>query len=235
MILQKTKVMMKTRLQAVLFDYDGTIANTDLIHLDCWNHLLAKYNIRFEPGFYSLNCAGVSTDHIAQRVARDYPAAGLSPTRLAADKDTLYEDWMNQKTTPLMPGVPEMLTFLSQHDIAVAIVTGGPLGAITRTLETHGIAHHFRTFVTREDVTHGKPSPEGYLLGLQRLQLPASSALALEDTAGGVRAAKAAGLIACALPHLFTRNHDFSSADVVYHDMHQAITWIKEQFLEAAR
>lgn len=222
---------MKPTLQAVLFDYDGTIANTDLIHLDCWNHLLAKFQIRFEPDFYALNCAGVSTDHITLRLARDYPAAGLSPTHLAADKDALYEAWMNLKTVPLMAGVPEMLTFLSQHDIAAAIVTGGPLGAITRTLETHGITHHFRTFVTREDVTKGKPSPEGYLLGLQRLQLPAQSALALEDTAGGVLAAKAAGLIACALPHVFTHNHDFSSADGVCHDMHEAITWIKGQFL----
>lgn len=222
---------MKTRLQAVLFDYDGTIANTDLIHLDCWNHLLAKYQIRFEPEVYALNCAGVSTDHITLRIARDYPTAGVSPTRLAADKDALYEDWMNLKTVPLMPGVREMLTFLSQHGIAAAIVTGGPLGAMTRTLATHGLAHHFRAFITREDVTKGKPSPEGYLLGLQRLQLPAHSALALEDTAGGVLAAKAAGLITCALPHVFTRNHDFSSADVVCSDMHQAITWIKAQFL----
>ncbi|GIK37904.1 MAG: haloacid dehalogenase [Chloroflexota bacterium] len=223
--------MMKTRLQAVLFDYDGTIANTDLIHLDCWNHLLAQFQIRFEPDFYVLNCAGVATDHITLRLARDYPAAGLSPTRLAADKDALYEEWMNRKSVPLMPGVPEMLTFLLQHGIAAAIVTGGRLGAMTRTLETHGIAHHFRTVVTREDVIHAKPSPEGYLLGLQRLQLPAHSVLALEDTASGVLAAKAAGLITCALPHVFTRNHDFSTANVVCTDMHQAITWIDEQFL----
>lgn len=222
---------MKTRLQGVLFDYDGTIANTDFIHLDCWNQLLAKFQIRFEPEFYSLNCAGVSTDHITLRLARDYPAAGLSPTRLAADKDALYEAWMGIKTAPLMPGVPEMLTFLSEQGIAAGIVTGGPLGAMTQTLETHGIAHHFRAFVTREDVTHGKPSPEGYLLGLQRLQLPAHSALALEDTAGGVLAAKAAGLMVCVLPHVFTRNHDFSSADVVCQDMYQTITWIKGQFL----
>jgi HAD superfamily hydrolase (TIGR01509 family) len=227
--------MMKSQLQAVLFDYDGTIANSDLIHLDCWNHLLAEFQIRFEPDFYSLNCAGVSTDHIAQRIARDYPVAGLSPTTLAADKDALYEDWMNVKTAPLMPGVPEMLTFLSQHNVAAAIVTGGPLGAITQTLETHRIAHHFRTFVTREDVTKGKPSPEGYLLGLHRLQLPAHYALALEDTASGVLAAKAAGLIACALPHLYTRNHDFSSADGMCSDMYQAIIWIKEEFLRTGK
>lgn len=226
---------MKIRLQGVLFDYDGTIANTDLVHLDCWNHLLAQFQIRFEPEFYSLNCAGVSTDHIALKIARDYPAAGLSPTRLAADKDALYENWMDIKIAPLMPGVLEMLNFLSQYSIAVGIVTGGPLGAMTRTLEAHGIAHHFQAFVTREDVTRGKPSPEGYLLGLQRLQLPAHSALALEDTAGGVRAAKAAGLIACALPHVFTQNHDFSPADAVCSDMHQAITWIKAQFLEIGR
>lgn len=51
---------------------------------------------------------------------------------LAADKDALYEDGMNLKTV-LMPGVPKMLTFLSQHNIAAAIITRGPL-------ETHGIA-----------------------------------------------------------------------------------------------
>lgn len=222
---------MKNRLQGVLFDYDGTIANTDPIHLDCWNHLLAKFSVSIDKEFFSLNCAGATSDHIATRIATKNPNAGLSPANLAADKDALYEEWMNTKTAPLLPGVHEILSYLSQHNIAMAIVTGAPWAAIAHTLDDHEIAYYFRVLVTREDITIGKPSPQGYLLGLHRLQLSAVSALALEDTASGVLAAKAAGLLTCAIPQMFTRNHDFSSADVVFSDMNHAVAWINEQFL----
>ena len=224
---------MKTRLQGVLFDYDGTIANTDLIHLDCWNFLLAKFRVSIDKDFYSLNCVGATSDHIAARIAGANPDAGLSPANLAADKDALYEEWMNTKPAPLLPGVSEILGWLSGHDIAAAIVTGAPLAAIVRTLENHGIARHFRVLITREDITIGKPSPQGYLLGLKRLQMSAISALALEDTVSGVQAAKAAGLLTCAIPQALTRDHDFSSADVVCSDLNHVVDWINEQFLEA--
>lgn len=224
---------MRSPIRAVLFDYDGTIANTDILHLECWNTLLANSALHIDEAFYAQRCAGVSTDGIAAMVAEQHPYARISPALLAAEKDALFEEWMLSRPAPLMPGVPEMLALLARHQIPAAIVTGAPLGSLTQTLEQHGIAHHFRTIVTREDVAMGKPSPQGYLRGLQLLQIPAASALALEDTASGVLAARAAGILTCAIPHRFTSSHDFSQADRVCPDMRHAAAWLEAQLPSA--
>jgi beta-phosphoglucomutase len=222
---------MTPELRAVMFDYDGTIANTDLIHMECWNALLARSQASIDEEFYSRRCAGASTDTIAARLAERHPEAGISPPAIAAEKDALFDAWMDERAAPLMPGVPEMLSLLARHQIPAAIVTGAPRSSLVRTLEQHGIAQHFRAVVTREDVAQGKPSPEGYQRGLRLLQLPAEHALALEDTGGGVRAAKAAGLLTLAIPHRFTRGHDFTPADLICRDMHHAASWVAARLL----
>lgn len=223
--------MSSPRLQAVFFDFDGTLADTDQVHLDCWNQVLEKYQVHFDQESYSLHFAGNSTDVIAQWLIQSTPAINIPAERLGAAKDDLYEDWMRGKPTPLKPGGLELIGSLAAQGIDTAIVTGGPLGSITSTLEHYGIANSFKAFVTREDVSLGKPSPEGYLLALHRLQVSADSSLAIEDTNAGVRAAKSAGLTTCAIPHRYTRHHDFTPADIICSDMHHAANWILETFL----
>ncbi len=220
-----------SRLDAVLFDYDGTIANTDQLHFDCWNQMLAAYAVSIERAYYAVHCVGATSAHIAARIASDHGIDVSASAAMAARKDALYEAAIAVEPVPLMPGMHELLELLARHSVVAAVVTGAPSAAIRRTLDDHGIADAFRIFVTREDVTVGKPDPQSYLLGLQRLGVAADRAVALEDTASGIRAAKAAGLWACAIPHAFTHDHDFSSADTVVHDLRHAAERIGERFV----
>lgn len=223
--------MSSARLKAVFFDFDGTLADTDQVHLDCWNQVLEKYNVHFDQETYSRHFAGNSTDVIAQWLKKSIPSIHTSVESLGSAKDDLYEDWMRGKPTPLKLGGPELIASLVNQGIDTAIVTGGPLGSIIGTLEHYGITNSFKAFVTREDVSLGKPSPEGYLIALHRLQVNADSSLAIEDTNAGVRAARSAGLTTCAIPHLYTRHHDFTPADIICSDMHHAANWIQETYL----
>lgn len=223
--------MSSPHLQAVFFDFDGTLADTDQVHLDCWNQVLEKYRVHFDHEAYSRHFAGNSTDVISQWLKNSISAINDSAEILGAAKDFLYEGWVQDNPIPLKPGGLELIGYLAAQGIDTAVVTGGPLGSIMGTLEHYGITNSFKTFITREDVSLAKPSPEGYLLALHRLQVSANLSLAIEDTNAGVRAAKSAGLTTCAIPHRYTRNHDFSPADIICSDMHHAANWIQENFL----
>ena len=207
---------------AALFDYDGTLVDSDAAHFACWNQALAAFQVAIDEDFFATYCVGALTLHITEQMKQIFPSISISAQALADEKDERFEQWIAAKTLPLCPGVPEMLGFLADQQVAIGIVTGAPLAGIEKTLRDHDIARFFSPIVTRESVARGKPAPDGYLLGLQQLNLPGQAAVSLEDTRIGVLAAKAAGLRAFAIPSRFTAQHDFTAADVVCRDMHEA-------------
>jgi beta-phosphoglucomutase len=209
-------------LQAALFDFDGTLANTDDVHLACWNLVLEKYAAVIDAGFYAQHCAGALTQHIAAQIAQYFPKLPIVAGVLAQEKDQQYEQWVRAKPVDLLPGARELLVYLYERHIPSGIVTGAPLAAIQKTLEDHTLLPFFSIIVTREAVARGKPAPDGYLLGMQGLGASARHAVSFEDTSAGVLAARAAGMSAFAIPGPFTRGQDFSAADVVCQDLFEA-------------
>jgi beta-phosphoglucomutase len=209
-------------IEAALFDYDGTLADTDSVHMACWNDALRPHAATLDLAFYSRHCSGALSLHIAEEIIRTFPTVRLTPAELAADKDSRYEEWIALKPIPLMRGARELLEFLKTRGIRTGIVTGAPLAAITRTLHENGVWDFFEIKVTRENVSRGKPAPDGYRLGLEKLTVPPECSVSFEDTRSGVLAAKAAGMVSLAIPNAFTASHDFSAADHRCDDLFQA-------------
>jgi len=206
-------------IKTALFDFDGTLVNTDAAHHACWNLSLAQYGVSIDAPFFGAHCAGSLTPDIARHIKQVFPAVSASVEAFASEKDGRYVDWAESNTLPLMVGVREMLAFLAEKEIILGIVTGAPLTAIRKTLDQNGISGYFSTIVTRENISRGKPAPDGYLLGLERLGAVGQEAVAFEDTSSGVQAARAAAMTAIAVPQVYTLNHDFSAADFVCRDM----------------
>jgi len=107
-------------------------------------------------------------------------------------KDELLRTLSDEVRT--IPGVVEFLDHLSQAGIRMALATSASRQRACGTLNELGIAHHFETIVSGDDVEAGKPDPAIYRLAADRLQLAPSSLLAVEDAVSGVRSATAAGL-----------------------------------------
>ena len=209
-------------LKAALFDFDGTLVNSEKIHLDSWNLALEKYGAAINERFYSAHCAGNGTPKIAERIKKEFPTVGVSTLELASEKDAIYEQAIATQAVPGMPGVKEILVFLAEKKIVTGLVTGAPLGGIQKTLDDLDISHFFQIVVTRETVTRGKPAPDGYLAALAGLGIRGSEAVSFEDTQSGVQASRAAGIKSFAIPQKYTAGHDFSAADVVCKDMFEA-------------
>ncbi|ALF54578.1 hydrolase [Nostoc piscinale CENA21] len=177
-------------LAAVLFDLDGTIVNTDPIHYQAWQQMLADYNIEIDEKFYKSRISGRLNPEIVKDILPQLlPAEGQ---KFADDKEALFRE-LASHLQPLS-GFTELLAWTETHQLKRALVTNAPRLNVEFVLEVLGIKEAFHTVVLAEDCTAGKPDPTPYQVALNKLQINPEKAIALEDSPSGIRAAVAAGI-----------------------------------------
>ena len=183
---------------AYLFDCDGTIVDSMPVHYIAWQKMLAPYNCPFpEEQFYGLG--GLPVERILHMLNEQH---GLSmPVReVAHAKELHYQGLMHT-----IEGIPEVLDEIHAHHgrIPFAVVSGSPRDSVIGSLKTLGILDKFETLVCAGDYTHGKPSPEPFLLAAERLNVDPKKCLVFEDAQPGIDAAIAAGMqyVRIPLPH----------------------------------
>lgn len=214
-----------TSLQALLFDHDGTLVDSEPLHHQFWVQALQPLGVHLSEEEYRLHDAGLPTSTNAVKMVARYQL-DLDPAALAAAKHQAEADFLAKHAFPLMPGALEVLHSCQALGLRLALVTGSGRAGIAATLRVYGLESLFSAVVTREDVTHSKPAPDPYLLALQRLQLSAAQTLALEDTEHGVAAATAAGIRCVAIPNAMSQHHNFALAHSVQPSLNAAWAWL---------
>ncbi|GAA3491357.1 HAD family phosphatase [Streptomyces cremeus] len=174
---------------AALFDLDGTLIDSEPRSQELWRRLFAAHDIALAPALLASFGGRRGADVIAEHLHRFGP--GLTPDDLRADLRRLDEE-TGLPEVRLKRGARILLTRLRDAGIPTALVTSGGLTYATHHLTRLGI-DHFTTLVTADDVTHGKPDPEGYLLACRRLGVDPRQALVFEDSTAGIQAARASG------------------------------------------
>jgi beta-phosphoglucomutase len=184
--------------KAILFDFDGVIADTDNHHIAAWQRTLAVMGWQV-------------ADEVAAR------SAEIDDSKFVADlfaergiSEGKIEGWVVRKqgltvqmlkeSPRLYPGVAELVREL-QGRARLAIVSGTWRENITAVLDAVGLADCFDTIIGKDDVIAVKPAPDAYLLALKRLRLVGKSTVALEDSPTGLTSARAAGIRAIAVGH----------------------------------
>lgn len=219
---------MSVPLQAVLFDHDGTLVDSELIHFQLWLEVLQSFGVSLSLGLYKERYAGLPTPaNAADMVARF--KMKLSAVELADAKNLITSDFLARGAFPLMPGAHSAVESFNGFGLKMAVVTGGARHGVDASLKEHALSDYFDTIVSCDDVRASKPSPDCYLLALERLGLPAQACVAIEDTEAGLKAAKAAGLICLAIPTLISKHQNFSAAEKTFHGMDEATRWVKRQ------
>ncbi|MBU7586627.1 MAG: HAD-IA family hydrolase [Nostoc sp. TH1S01] len=177
-------------LAAVLFDLDGTIVNTDPIHYQAWQQMLADYNINIDEKFYKSRISGRLNPEIVKDILPQLsPAEGQ---KFADDKEALFRE-LASHLQPLS-GFAELIAWTETHQLKRALVTNAPRLNVEFLLEVLGIKEAFHTVILAEDCTAGKPDPAPYQAALNKLKINAEKAIALEDSPSGIRSAVAAGI-----------------------------------------
>lgn len=174
-----------------IFDLDGTLIDTMPLHYRAWDEAMRAAGLECpldEELFYSLG--GVPTLKVAGLIAKHY---GLSVDPLAVfhHKESLFKAL--QKDAKLIePVVAFAREAAKTHPVSIA--SGGPRDIVRRSLELAGLVPLFKVVITPEDVAHGKPAPDMFLLAAKRMGVPPEKCLVFEDAEPGMRAAEAAGM-----------------------------------------
>jgi len=207
--------------EAVIFDFDGVIVDTEPLHYAAFQRLLEPLGLGFSWGEYVDTYMGFD-DRDAFVEAFKAKGTGLSATALQGfidRKADLFQEIIRDGISAY-PGVVDLIRGIRDSRTPLAISSGALRSDIGPILETLGIADCFDVIVTAEDVARSKPDPECYRLAharlneSRRLDLTPGQVLAIEDTPAGIAAAKGAGLRVIAVTNSYPAAH-LSQADLI--------------------
>ncbi|MBR0986246.1 HAD family hydrolase [Bradyrhizobium liaoningense] len=187
MIEAKTEAMSR----ALLFDIDGTLADTDPLHLKAFNQVLGPRGHVFDHARFSRELQGFANVSIGERFLPDE-----APERRALildEKEEVFRALVAGQIEPL-PGLMALLDRADAAGIPMVAVTNAPRLNAELLLSGLGITHRFKALVIGAELPHGKPHPLPYQEGLRFVGASAEASIAFEDSRTGVQSATAAGI-----------------------------------------
>lgn len=189
------------------------MVNTEPLSRQAWDQVLAPYGQRLDDATYG-HMVGLRTAESAQLVTEAYDLP-LTAADLVAEKMRIWATiW--QQGVPAMPGLQLLHQALARRDVPWAVATSSPRLYAEQILQHLGVDTSCRAVAAGDEVPHGKPAPDIYLLAAERLGVAPPRCLALEDSIPGGKAAQAAGMKLVAVPGFPATAADFSFSDYVF-------------------
>lgn len=200
------------RVMAMVFDFDGLLMDTESTSMQSWQYEWRQHGLELDLSTFWVNHGGdVSDERYRQLAAAVGPSydRDVSHARRVAYRDDLI------RGLGLRPGLEAWLGDARAGGFQLAVASSSPRRWVLTLLAGIGKQGYFDTFACGDEVTLPKPSPQVYQLALERLGVAAGQAVAVEDSAHGAVAARAAGLRCIAIPNAHAAPDSFDAADLV--------------------
>jgi HAD superfamily hydrolase (TIGR01509 family) len=214
-------------LRALIFDVDGTLADTEELHRKAFNQVFLNYSVDWEwtPGVYAelLNYSG-GVDRLFAYVQRSGMTASEKAylteivPMLHREKTQIYTDLVHDTAVRARTGVARLVAEALASNLKVALVATSAFGDVRGLAQAtlgEKIASALDPIVCIDHVAHKKPAPDLYHLAVNQLRIPAEACVAFEDSANGLAAAKQASLFTIVTPSRWTASQDFQGADLI--------------------
>jgi HAD superfamily hydrolase (TIGR01509 family) len=196
---------------AVIFDMDGVLVDSEPMHVDAMREILAPYGVAYDDRenqeFFG------RTDLEVFRVLRARHRLPLDEGELTRRRTALLIRLTRERAAPPMPGVPEVPRKLDGLGYRLAVASSSAPELIRVTVDQLDLAPELRELVSGVEVGRGKPAPDVFLEAARRLRAAPARCLVVEDSRNGLLAAKAAGMACAAIPCPATRHESFAEAD----------------------
>ena len=188
-------------LKAAIFDFDGVISDSEILHFRAFNQMLAQYGIEITIKDYYKTYLGFN-DADCYKLLIHQGLLKIDEQQiddLVKQKKQIFEK-LAKTEGKIIEGVRDFLIMLEDNDMPMAICSGSLLTEVEMVLEEARLRHLFEVIVSADHVKKGKPDPEGFLLTLQRLNenleeaITGNQCIVIEDSHWGLEAAKAAGM-----------------------------------------
>jgi beta-phosphoglucomutase family hydrolase len=176
----------------VIFDWDGVIVDSSRAHEAAWELLGQEAGRPLPEGHFKLGF-GRKNDEIIPHIL-GWPVAAEEIVRLGRRKEELYRQVLRERGITPLPGVREFLIALKAAGIPCAVGSSTERLNIDTIMAGIGLGEYFNTIVSADDTTRGKPDPQVFLMGAQRLGVPPKFCVVFEDAFAGLEAARAGGM-----------------------------------------
>ena len=181
--------------EAYIFDCDGTLADSMMVHYEAWAAVFSRHGIDFDPVLY-YELGGMPARELIPLLGQKF-GVQMSVEETVQAKEMHYLANVS-KVTPIH-GVIEIAR-KARGTLPMAVASGGGRPAVTSTLKHLGILDWFEVCITSEDVAQGKPAPDCFLKAAMVMGVRPDRCLVFEDAPFGIAAAEAAGMVSVLVP-----------------------------------
>lgn len=175
----------------MLFDIDGTLTDTDALHLEAFNRVFGPRGYVFDRARFTNELQGFAMASIRERFLSREPEE--RQFAIMEEKEATFRTLAARGVAP-MPGLIALLDLADAANVPYAAVTNAPRLNAEMMLKSLGVAHRFKALVIGDELTHAKPHPLPYQEGLRALGAAPEAAVAFEDSRSGIQSATAAGI-----------------------------------------
>jgi beta-phosphoglucomutase len=215
-------------LQAVIFDFDGVIADTEPLHFKAYNQVLGRYGMEISKQVYYSEYLGYTDNDCFEIIKKANPdKLGKTTVKsLVGQKSGAYLEIIKDQSC-IIDYVADFLRLLTVNNLATAICSGGLRNEIETVLLQARLNDFFEVIVSADEVKKGKPDPQGFNIALQMLisrhpakTIKAADCVVIEDSHWGLEAAEAAGMHTVAVTNSYKKD-ELSMADLVVSNLGQ--------------
>lgn len=212
---------------AVVFDMDGVIFDSEKRVVECWKVIADKYGV---PDIEAAcrECFGcnqaVAKERFLKRYGEDFPYVEYK-----REMSDLFHERYDNGNLPMLPGVVEILTFLKENNKKIALASSTRRVSVESGLTWAGIIDYFDAIICGDMVERSKPEPDIFLKACHELGVEPRRAFAIEDSYNGIRAAHRGGLMPIMVPDMMEPNEEMEGLSVTIEEsLLQVIDYLNE-------
>jgi beta-phosphoglucomutase-like phosphatase (HAD superfamily) len=208
---------MTNKTQAVIFDLDGVIVDTEPLNKQCLREFLIDLGAK-DPQPLSVNLQGLNSKAYWTALKTGYNLSQPLEELMVRWRETYLSFLAALDEIPIIPGIPELIDFLVSANYLLAIASAANAARIKLTLDKIKLEHSFSVIVDGDSYENSKPAPDCFLLAARRLSVSPEECIVIEDSTNGVGAAKAANMRCIGYAGSDHNDDDLSQADVIIKD-----------------
>jgi len=210
---------------AVVFDMDGVIFDSERAVMQCWKEVASRHNI---PDIEKAILACTGTTMVRTReIMLDLYGADFPYDEYARESSAIFHSRYDGGRLPMKPGIKELLIFLKERGKKIALASSTRQQVVTDELRDAGIIEYFDRIICGDMVSRSKPAPDIFLKACEELNISPSDSYAIEDSYNGIRAAHAGGLHPIMVPDLLPADEEMQSlAEIVLPSLTSVIEYL---------
>jgi len=217
-------------LQAVLFDMDGVIIDTEPLHKKAYFSMFNDVNIDVSEEMYN-SYTGQSTINICKQLCDHFSLSEAPETLMAIKRKHFKHLFATDSDLDLLDGVLDLIKDYYNNSLTLILASSASMPNINRIFERFKLNQYFKAKFSGADLKESKPHPEIFIKAAEASGYSKEECMVIEDSTNGIAAAKAAGIFCVGYNSLHSKDQDYSKADVVVSNF-EAVSYqvIKEHF-----